>query len=186
MELGLWRHRRKLDWVYVGFMVVHLLASVLIDSQAFLPSSLVPKYLVEVKQDYLKQSNDHIVGQLATPEMAWFYMTVILELAWQVPSFILGIYGLVRDDWRIWPILIAYASLAFSTTLIALWHLFHGPGSVSLSPANTAFLLQNYVPFTLIPFVMLIDFSNRCMSVLSHSQKLSQHDRAAMTDRKTR
>lgn len=32
MELGLWRHRRKLDWVYVGFMVVHLLASVLIDS----------------------------------------------------------------------------------------------------------------------------------------------------------
>lgn len=66
--------------------------------QAFLPPSLVPEYLVEVKQDYMKQSNDHIVGQLATPEMAWFYMTVILELAWQVPSFILGIYGLVRGE----------------------------------------------------------------------------------------
>lgn len=69
--------------------------------QAFYPQSLIPQVLLQVKQDYLKQSNDPVVGKLEKPEMAWFYMAVVLELVWQCPAFVLGIWGLVRGTSRL-------------------------------------------------------------------------------------
>ncbi|PWN30863.1 hypothetical protein BDZ90DRAFT_229854 [Jaminaea rosea] len=166
----LWTHRRKADWLYVAFMGVHLLASVLVDGQLFYPQSCIPEVLVKTKQDYLRQSNDPMVGKLGQPEVAWFWMAVVLEMTWQCPAFVLGIVGLVRDDWRVWPLLVGYSSLAFSSTLFVIWQVIAGPDAPSLSSEQLRFLLQNYVPFALMPLMMLIDLTIRCTVALAYAQ----------------
>ncbi|CAO1626314.1 unnamed protein product [Parajaminaea phylloscopi] len=170
LDHGVYRHRRKLDWVYIVFMGVHLLASVLVDGQIFYPEWLVPDSLRKVKADYLSQSHDSVVGGLGSPNLAWFYMAVVLELLWQCPAFVAGMWYLFHDDWRVWPLLIGYSSLAFSSTLFVLWHLVAGPEAASLSAANLQFLLQNYVPFLLVPLLMLVDLTVRCTLVLQRAQ----------------
>lgn len=66
--------------------------------QLFYPQSWIPEVLVKTKQDYLEQSNDPMVGKLGQPEVAWFWMAVVLEMVWQCPAFVLGIVGLVTGE----------------------------------------------------------------------------------------
>lgn len=59
---------------------------------------------------------------------------------------------------------------AFSSTLFVIWQVIAGPDAPSLSTEQLRFLLQNYVPFALVPLMMLIDLTIRCTVALAYAQ----------------
>lgn len=152
----------------------------------------MPTSLSEVKAGYLKDSNDPLLASLGFPESAWFTAAVILELAIQCPCFIYGswalykgeipvYYGWLHHPWlrltslyapcisrrpsdrpSAYPLLIAYASLASSSTLFCLVQALCGPTSSTLTSAHRQAIWQAYGPFLLVPTIMLVDMLSRC------------------------
>ncbi|KDN52158.1 hypothetical protein K437DRAFT_254537 [Tilletiaria anomala UBC 951] len=161
---------RPADLAYVVFLVLHLFASLLIDGQAFYPASLVPQALKSVRSDYLRDSRDPLLGNALHPRYAWFTLCLVAEMVVQVPAFIAGAYGLIRDDARFYPIIIAYASWATLSTAECMVTVLFGDERKQLSHDNLRFLLSSYGPFTIIPAIMLVDFIIRTSSILGSTQ----------------
>ncbi len=86
--------KRPVDAIYIGFFLLHLIASLLVDGQAFYPPTLVPSALKQILADYIKDTNDPLISNVGTPRFAWFTMMVALEMLIQVPAFFVGITGL--------------------------------------------------------------------------------------------
>ncbi|CAD6885123.1 unnamed protein product [Tilletia laevis] len=163
--------RRPLDLFYVVFLSFHLLASLLVDGQTFYPSSWVPAALVKVKADYLRDSNDPLIKNALSLKYVWFWTAMVLEFVIQVPAFALGAWALVRDDKRFYPLLIAYSSCAAVTTLQCLLTVLLGSERKALSDDNLRTILGSYVPFFLIPTVMLVDFTYRATSIIVRAER---------------
>ncbi|KAE8212032.1 hypothetical protein CF327_g4279 [Tilletia walkeri] len=163
--------QRPLDLFYVIFLSFHLLASLLVDGQTFYPSSWVPSALVKVKADYLRDSNDPLIANALAPQYVWFWTAMVLEFVVQVPSFALGAWALARDDRRFYPLLIAYSSCASVTTLQCLLTVLLGPERKTLSAENLRTILGSYVPFFLIPTLMLVDFTWRATSIIMRAER---------------
>ena len=88
--------QRPADLCYVVFFGLHLLASLMIDGQAFYPKSMVPKVLQNVLADYIKDSADPLISNVWHPRYAWFSTLLTAEMLIQVPAFAFGILHLLR------------------------------------------------------------------------------------------
>jgi hypothetical protein len=86
---------RPLDILWIAFFALHLSASLLIDSQAFVPRRLVPAPLSRLLQQYLADSRDPLITAALRrdPSYAWFITALALELCVQCPAFAAGIWG---------------------------------------------------------------------------------------------
>ncbi|KAL9931211.1 hypothetical protein V8E36_009938 [Tilletia maclaganii] len=162
---------RPVDAVYVAFMISHLFASLLVDGQTFYPAALVPAALKQVKADYLRDSNDPILRNVLSPAYVWFWTAMMVEIVVQVPSFALGAWALARDDKRFYPLLIAYSACASVTTLQCLLTVLLGAERATLSSENLRLILSSYVPFFLIPTVMLGDFLWRTTLIVGQADR---------------
>ncbi|WFD33392.1 hypothetical protein MCUN1_000205 [Malassezia cuniculi] len=125
----------------------------------------------DVLKYYIEQSNDPLLPHAWEPRYAWFRMAVLSEFLVQVPAFTLGIWAMWTDNKRAYPWLICYGTLASFTTLQCLATVLLGPERTQLSTANLQMILQNYIPFMLIPLAIAIDLGMRTTCLLSQHAK---------------
>lgn len=120
----------------------------------FLLSSLLRFYFVIISHSIPIPDNKKVVsGSDATSEES----RLVTDL---FPSFPIWLTSLQ------YPLLIAYSTLASITTLQCLFSVLFGPEIKSLTSANLQALLAGYVPFAVIPIIMLIDMIIRTTKLL--------------------
>lgn len=123
----------------------------------------VPKAFAEVKMQYLKDSADPLMSRVGSPQVAWFTSALILELVVQTPCFLIGIWGLYKDNVKVYPLLAVYGGLAASSTLFCL---VQALADNSLTDANRLYIMQAYGPFTVVPTIVLVDMLIRCTALI--------------------
>ncbi|WFD18941.1 hypothetical protein MCAP1_001154 [Malassezia caprae] len=164
MTTPLWK--RPVDAFYFAFFALHLLASLCVDIQGLVPAHFVPAVFRNVLADYLAQSADPLLPHAWAPRYAWMRMALLSEFVLQVPAFVLGLYALWTNDKRAYPVLVAYGAIACFTTMQCIAMVTVGEERQQLSSANVRFLLQNYVPFMVIPGLLCIDMVVRTARLL--------------------
>lgn len=105
--------KRPLDLFYLTYFVFNVITFLFIDGQNFYPSNLVPEALKRVVQDYLKDSGDPFVLALRAHDRKyiWFATSMWSSLLFQNPVYLLSIWGLWKDEKRIYPIMASYGML---------------------------------------------------------------------------
>ncbi|KAK4047015.1 hypothetical protein OIV83_005701 [Microbotryomycetes sp. JL201] len=172
--------------VYMAFLLVHIPATLLVDVHALpsiskaLPQSWRLVYDIALKDDPLLQA-------ASTPTFAWFRSFLLLEIVFQLPTFIIGAWALwhgkfqresfvqqytdnrwrmsITDKRTLYPVLTIYGASTATTTLACIATLFQLPG---LTSQRLFQLLATYVPFMLVPLAMAIDFGSRSSNIISH------------------
>ncbi|KAJ3543229.1 hypothetical protein NM688_g5883 [Phlebia brevispora] len=180
-----------MDFVYFIFFMIHLPATLLVDLQAIYPTSLTPSLIAKIPEFYVGMSRDPLIGgamgYFGEPaNYVWFKSFLLLEAIFQVPVFILGMRGLLKDSKKIYTLLLIYAASTATTTLACLAVLLAtpltadaslAPKTVSITPEQRLLLLSSYIPFFIIPLVMTIDMARRISGLISagiHAQDLKK------------
>ncbi|KAF9006043.1 hypothetical protein BDQ17DRAFT_1239476 [Cyathus striatus] len=166
---------RPMDLVYFSFFAMHLPATLFLDLQGFYPTWLVPGVLKSFMDWYVHFSADPLIGQFGgyfgdSNSLLWFKSFAVLEMLFQLPTFILGMRGLYKGSRTIYVLLLAYGASTATTTLPCIVQLLTTPettsatiakGIVSVTNEQRFILLSSYVPFFLIPLIMAVDMSLR-------------------------
>ncbi|PKI84323.1 hypothetical protein MVES_001626 [Malassezia vespertilionis] len=173
-------YRRYVDLLYFLYFAMHLFASVCIDIQALVPAYYVPQLFRDILQgapfstthaDYLVKSADPLLPNAWLPQYTWFRISLLSEFVFQLPVFAIGLYAMWNNEKRWYPLLATYGAIGCFTTMQCIATVLLGEERAALTPANLRFLLQNYVPFMLIPGVIAVDFTLRSMRLLSVHKK---------------
>jgi len=154
---------RPLDYLYFVFFLIHIPATVLLDSQAICPKFLVPKILRDASEWYIAFSGDSLVNGAFNggPEYNWFRAFLYLETFFQLPIFFLAgraLYAGPPKSQSYYPILLAYSASSCTTTFGCLAVLWTDTGPTQF---QMLVLLGSYIPFFLVPFGMAIDMTIR-------------------------
>ncbi|SOV04749.1 uncharacterized protein UDID_02780 [Ustilago sp. UG-2017a] len=162
---------RPLDVLYLAYFGIHLIASIAIDAQLTYPpysQRLFPEPLRKVLQDYLTTSKDPLLlaAEARSANHVWFRVLLASETLLQIPFFVVAIWGLLNDEKRTYPLMVAYGTLAASSTLQCICSVLLGSDAIGLSPAQIRGLLQYYVPFCLIPTLLTVDMMLRIVHLL--------------------
>lgn len=165
--------KRPLDLFYFVFLVFNIFTFIFVDGQNFYPSNLIPHFMKQIVQDYLRDSGDPFVQALHKNDLRyiWFATSMQSELYFQVPIFVFGSWFIWKDDKRIYPVLISYGLLASFTTLQCLTSVMYGNDGESLFSNQKSYLLKAYIPFTIIPFLMMCDMTVRCWQLIGQKDE---------------
>jgi hypothetical protein len=87
---------RPLDLAYFVYFVIHIFATVAIDSQYYCPPQLVPQVLKDTLQFYLDTYKDPFMG--SSIPLYWFSSFVFIELLIQLPFFFIACNGLLKGN----------------------------------------------------------------------------------------
>ncbi|KZV63581.1 hypothetical protein PENSPDRAFT_657202 [Peniophora sp. CONT] len=180
---------RWLDAVYVGYFLIHIPVTLLLDLQSIYPAAITPAWFRAIPVWYVGFSNDPLIAGAmglvkSTPtEFAWLKSFMWLEVVFQLPLFFWGAYGLWKDSFSVYvPILIYGASTA--TTTLACVALVLGTSSTSaatieagiasVTSAQRAKLLADYLPFLFLPLLMVLDIGWRMYGLAVKGLKAEQ------------
>ncbi|KIM20282.1 hypothetical protein M408DRAFT_308501, partial [Serendipita vermifera MAFF 305830] len=177
--------QRPLDLTYYAFFLVHLVCAVFFDLLPLYPAfiqttpgfSTLYRLLKGATDDYAAMTNDPFVlvtwGLVERPwEFAHLKMFMWMEVCIQIPSFIIGMIGLSKDTPAIYPLLLAYSSAAFVTTITFAHDVFIAPSSAdtsldalskfyAMSDVGRRTLLAILIPFLVVPAIMWVDMMMR-------------------------
>lgn len=145
--------KQYLDKFYYWYFIVHIPITLLIDSTIVIPDEyqlwiqkLIVSFHIETNKDILL---------IESP--LWFKVFGLFELVVQLPIFVIGSIFLRNRDERITPVMMIYGFNAFFTTLVCLiWVIAEGD-NFGLTRAEIYNLVLIYVPYLIIPLVMMID-----------------------------
>ncbi|KAJ7176636.1 transmembrane protein 6/97 [Mycena filopes] len=170
---------RPLDLVYFCFFVSHIFASLCIDFQPLYPRALVPGFLRQFAEWYIRTSNDPLLKGMfghGTDPLIWFRSFVFLEVVFQFPTFFIAARGLWNDSQKIYVLILVYAASTVTTVWPCVLTIVATPGPsaaalvsgiTTLLPDQRAMLLASYVPFCLIPLLMTVDMAFRLHGIVS-------------------
>jgi len=85
----------------------------------------------------------------------------------QVPTFVLGIRGLLKNSPKIYPLLCLYGASTATTTLPCLLHVTKAFYDEALTTFQYGILVSGYIPFLLIPLCMAVDMASRLYKIAS-------------------
>lgn len=151
------------DLLYVGFFLIHAISTLVIDIQPLLPDALRIGLFKSLLDFYLRQTNDPLMtgARLHDPDYLWFRWFLLHEVIFFTPCFVLGIRGLLKGTTTIYPLLLAYGAAASTTTATCVVVLVFGHPKVPLNHTQLSLLLSSYIPFFVIPAIILVDMYNR-------------------------
>eukprot|EP00884_Botryococcus_braunii_P018576 jgi/Botrbrau1/5401/Bobra.182_1s0005.1 len=141
-------YRRPADLITVIFLVLHIPITIFIDSQSVVPSSWYPELPKQVINSYLSKFKDPL---LVIPPEPWFGSLVYLELTFQLPFFLLGIYGFAFGKKWIQKPAIVYGISTATTVVPCLAQIWLAPGPQARIP-----LTLFYLPYLLMPLAIAI------------------------------
>ncbi|CAK7902862.1 hypothetical protein CAAN1_07S04742 [[Candida] anglica] len=158
---------RKLDWFYFWYFVIHVPITVLIDSCLIVPPSWQFNIQKTLVQFHIATNNDFLLDTLPL----WLQVFGFVELVFQLPLFVYGAFKLYNNDITIYPWLVIYGFNASFTTLVCLVYVLAEGESHGLLSGQVWGLFGLYVPYFIIPLVMLIDSMNRILKKLVIKEK---------------
>jgi len=172
---------RPLDLLYFSFFLVHIPATLLVDTQHLYPTWLFPPFFHSLQRTYLSMSNDPLLGSATgffgpnVEKPVWFNSFIALEVLFQVPVFFFGARALYKGSRAIYVLLLIYGASTFTTVLPCITTILHTPETttaaigqkiISLTFEQRVLLLSSYVPFAVVPLVMTIDMAFRVWSLV--------------------
>ena len=155
-----------------GFYVSHIVATILIDGQVFVPQ-LYPQALQDVLQWYIQQTGDPLMSQ---PHPQWFIGAVIYEWRLQLPYCCCAAYffspsqptNQMYPDWfRTYSII--YGTNTCTTMMLILHHLYMDEQTL---------LLPLYMPYLLAPLYILYYSSASAASACTTNNKSNNKTKA--------
>lgn len=162
----------KLDRFYYWYFVIHIPITVLIDSTLVIPPEWQFDLQKLVVNLHIQQNNDFMLEILPF----WLKVFGAFELLVQLPIFVISIVKYHQKSLTILPILIVYGFNAFLTTLVCLVYVQLEGGNQGLTSVEIGKLQLIYLPYLIIPLVMLVDGFCRTTKVIKHYEvyKLEQ------------
>ncbi|KAL0060417.1 hypothetical protein AAF712_012786 [Marasmius tenuissimus] len=162
---------RPLDLVYTVFFAFHIPITLLLDLNAIYPPNFAPAVLTGMHKWYLEFSQDPLMVGMASGkganELIWFRSFLWMELLFQIPTFVLGIRGLMKNSPKIYPLLCLYGASTATTTLPCLLHVTRAFYDDALTTMQFAILISGYIPFLFIPLGMAVDMALRLHKIVS-------------------
>ncbi|KAK6460984.1 transmembrane protein 6/97 [Scheffersomyces coipomensis] len=146
----------SLDTFYLAYYILHVPITILIDSSIVIP----PQYLLPISHtilDFHISTNRDI---LLLEKPLWFKVSGFFELVFQLPLFFYFIYILLKKRKTInyYVFSILYGFNASFTTLICLAYVYtNSAQTMTLTPNEVYNLISLYIPYLLIPLLILID-----------------------------
>jgi len=177
--------------LYAIFMLTHLLLIIFVDMQPFYPKWLVPQWLSEVPKHYIALSQDPLVVDAHAPvknlHYVWFSSMVIwIEGFMQTPLAFFGALALLQNKPHAWILVLLYGTITFPTLIPCIAHFLAIPtsvintitaeGIITLTPWQKQFIIGNYLPFGIIPFIMTVDATYRLFQQIKALSRI--HDAA--------
>ncbi|KAH9825284.1 transmembrane protein 6/97 [Melampsora americana] len=159
------------DRLYMGFLVMHAVATVVIDIQPVLPPTIIPSAFKKLLNFYIIISNDPLMigASSGSPNYLWFRWLLAHEFIFFLPTYLFGILGLWKGDPTVYPLLLAYGAAASTTTATCLIDVLFGSHDSHLTTKQSLFLLSSYVPFFILPLTILLDMYFRISTLLRAS-----------------
>ncbi|KAL0247573.1 hypothetical protein I308_103645 [Cryptococcus tetragattii IND107] len=163
---------RSLDKLWFAFFAFHLPISLLLDLQYLYPPSLLPSALKSFLLWSINLTRDPILLGVVNndPTFGWLKCFSWLEAGFQVPCFVVGLWGLWNNDKRVYPVILAYGASTATTLLPCLHTILTTKATPPHSTAEIANLLAEYVPFLLLPLGMAVDMSWRIIKIISAAE----------------
>ncbi|ODQ63588.1 hypothetical protein NADFUDRAFT_62177 [Nadsonia fulvescens var. elongata DSM 6958] len=178
--------KRKLDYFYFAYFLLHIPITLLIDISLALPD-LTPLHTFLL--DFHIKSNKDLLN--ANPPN-WLVVFVFMEILFQLPFFFWGAYRLytvkripnsVEDapdhmdqnaNGKLYLWILIYGLNASITTLGCIAEIFKfGPSQLNLlSNDDVTKLVSVYLPTFLIPFGMAVDMVLRISSIFKYNESL--------------
>jgi len=151
------------DGLYLGFLLFHAICTICIDIQPLLPKPLQLDISRRLLDFYLKNTSDPLMlgARSQDPNYLWFRWFLLQEGLVFLPCFIFGIRGLLKGTASVYPLLLAYAAAASTTTATCLVVTVFGHQQVPFTSTELMVLLSANGPFFFIPAVMLVDMYHR-------------------------
>jgi EXPERA (EXPanded EBP superfamily) len=146
--------------VFLSFFASHIFATVIIDGQAVLPSSIFPLALQDLLTWYARTMKDPLMSN--SQEILWFQSLVCCELLFQLPFFFWACYMLSSSSsstakLKYYPESFKSACIAYgahtATTMVPI--LATIVANEEASAAERAMLSSVYLPYLIFPLALL-------------------------------
>ena len=139
--------------VVIVFFATHIPATILMDSQALLPPSVVPSFARALLRFHCEQNADPL---MADPPV-WFKSFILFELLFQLPFFFVGLRAFTRrENWIRIPG-ICYGAHTATTLIPILASILHAPEITSDAAWCKLFFI--YLPYLVIPAWMTLELA---------------------------
>ncbi|KAI0825504.1 transmembrane protein 6/97 [Irpex lacteus] len=173
---------RPLDLLYFLFFAIHIPATLLIDLQALYPPNLTPQWIAQLPQFYITMSKDPLISGAfsGSDAFVWFRTFLTLEAIFQLPVFVLGMYGLLRGSKSIYILLLIYGASTSTTTLPCIAVVLFTPitsaetiaaNVTSITAQQQILLLASYIPFFLVPLLITVDMAFRVLALVREGER---------------
>jgi len=164
--------------------------------QAILPDHLIPDVLKKLMDWSLEVTADPItlaaLGRRHGPpeDFAWVKPFFYLEGCIQFPLFFIGLWGLWNGSKRVNLLLLIYGASTATTVLPCLATILALPTTsdltikaaiYSLTDAQRTILLQSYIPFLVLPAMMMVDFGIRTLKLVSVAERALKKEEVKST-----
>lgn len=159
-----------IDVFYRWYFLIHIPMTAVMDSCLLIKEENrlpIQQFLNDV---HISMNKDFLM--VDTP--LWLKVFGLFELAFQLPLFVIGASMLKSGNKKIYPWMIVYGFNASFTTLVCLVYVWaEGPAN-GLNVTDMVKLLLVYIPFLIIPAMMLVDYSCRVMRLVEPPKQKSQ------------
>lgn len=148
--------------IYFGFFSSHIVATVLIDSQAILPQFLIPQSLQNVLSWYVNLFDDPLMGGVkSNKNLLWFQSLIWLEFIIQLPFFFYACYMLQCTQTKYsnkgYPSTFRYACIAYgghaATSMVPILATLCTNQQASVH--QRAAIVSVYLPYLLFPLGLM-------------------------------
>uniref|UniRef100_A0A7S0SF29 EXPERA domain-containing protein n=1 Tax=Mantoniella antarctica TaxID=81844 RepID=A0A7S0SF29_9CHLO len=132
------------------FFLTHIPATILMDSQAILPASMVPGFAKELLAFHIDRHHDPLMAQ----QPVWFKSLILFEILFQLPFFFVGFYAFyMRRNWVRIPGIVYGVHTA--TTLLPILAEITYSKAMPTKQARTV-LFYIYLPYLIIPALIAL------------------------------
>ncbi|KAI8081326.1 transmembrane protein 6/97 [Halteromyces radiatus] len=160
--------KRPLDLVYFIYFFTHIPVTLLIDFQTFYPTELVPGFLKDTRNIFIQDYKDPFLA--SEPPHYWFLSFLYSELFFQFVFFFIACHGLWKDSLHCRLGLCIYGSHVATTVFASLFEVLFNPAHV-LTTNERYTLACFYLPYFILPVIMLIDSYLRISPILSSTKQ---------------
>ena len=132
------------------FFLTHIPATVLMDSQAIFPPSVVPGFAKSLLKFHVDTNHDPLMAQ----QPVWFKAFILFELVFQLPFFFVGFYAFYKQcNWIRIPG-IAYGTHTATTLIPILAEILYSNAIPDGGARLKLFLI--YLPYLVIPAMIAV------------------------------
>ncbi|QRV88956.1 transmembrane protein [Ceratobasidium sp. AG-Ba] len=181
---------RPLELVYFVYFLMHVPATLLIDAQGIMPPNILPESFRKLVNFYVNLSGDPLIAGAiglhgSATQFTWFHTFVAMECLFQLPAFLIGMSMLKRESPYLPILLVMYGAHVTTTVVPALTTVLATPRTTaeilaekgpfqSMTQAQVLMFLSSYLPFLIMPLIMMIDGSMRLVKLVQRNLALEK------------